>query len=129
MFFHISLPLLLTGAVNVMPASTTDKDRRQIQIETGYTEYLQCTDQQKATLNQAMQDARTIAEAGLEIYHDELSTENIPQYNKLIIEFNKQPAIDYFGPESKNGAYQQHIVGKETPSSSRWKTKVIHESF
>lgn len=95
--------------------STTGADGR-VRIRTSYLEYVDCkTDKdnnQAGILKQSLVDAITLAEAGLDYVNDELvSTKTFPRYAHRQVDFSKQAAIDYFGPVSRNAAYQQHIFG------------------
>ena len=69
-----------------------------------------CTDDQTKILNENVNDAVTLASAGLDYVNGELFV-TYPSYGHQQVDFSKQAAIDFFGPESKNQPYQQFIFG------------------
>ena len=79
-------------------------------VTTGYISYTQCNDDQSAALWQAVNDAVSLA-AGT-YGHDELKKRDGSVLKReQLIDFSTQAAIDYFGPPSKSGPYQQDIFG------------------
>jgi len=64
-----------------------------------------CSPEDVAVLEQTVQNAVELADAGLDQIRDKLSATSY-------LDFPKQVAIDFFGPESKNIAEQARIVGK-----------------
>lgn len=77
-------------------------------VTTGYISYTQCNDAQSAALWQAVNDAVSLA-AGT-YSHDSLKKRDGSVVKReQLISFNTQAAIDYFGPPSKSGPYQQDI--------------------
>lgn len=82
-----------------------------------------CSDDQTNILNQNVKDAVTLASAGLDYINDELFN-TYPNYGHQQVDFSKQAAIDFFGPESQNQPYQQFIFGGSHPGK-RLKTLII----
>lgn len=80
-------------------------------VTTGYISYTQCNDAQSAALWQAVNDAVSLA-AGT-YGHDGLKKRDGSLVKReQLIDFSSQAAIDYFGPRSRSGPYQQNIFGK-----------------
>ena len=82
-----------------------------------------CSNDQTNILNQNVKDAVTLASAGLDYINDEL-VNTYPNYGYQQVDFSKQAAIDFFGPESQNQPYQQFIFGGSHPGK-RLKTLII----
>lgn len=76
--------------------------------------FTDCSDDDTKTLKQNVKDAVTLASAGLDYINDEL-VNTYPQYGHQQVDFSKQAAIDFFGPESQNLPYQQFIFGELYP--------------
>ena len=110
----VLLFLLISGAVVAHPTPADDLPPAQVTIQTSF-KFAGCANKDADTLNQNINDAVTLAQAGLDYINDELltdSTTTYPQYGHQQVDFSKQAAIDFFGPESQNAPYQQHIFGK-----------------
>ena len=108
-FFLLVLPLALaypqTGTPVINPPATS------VNIETGFTGFAGCSNTQDTILKRNINDAVRLADAGLDEIHDELSPDTYPQRNHQQVDFSKQAAIDFFGPESKNAPEQSRIFG------------------
>lgn len=108
----LTLPLFLIAATAVAsPTPASNPPPTTVTAQTGFTHYVSCTQEEKDTLNQNVKDAVVLASAGLDYINDELAAQIYPQYGHRQVDFSKQAAIDFFGPESKNAPYQQHILG------------------
>lgn len=79
----------------VSPAATPTGT---VDILTSFLGYDGCNDTRKSILEQNIKDAVRLAEAGIDQRHDELSTLVVPD-----IDFDKQAALDFFGPTGQNG--------------------------
>lgn len=78
-------------------------------VTTGYISYTQCNDAQSAALWQAVNDAVSLA-AGTYGGHDELKKRDGSVLKReQLIDFRTRAAVDYFGPPSRSGPYQQNI--------------------
>ena len=102
--------LLIAGAVVGHPAPVDNAASPPVTVLTGFR-FAGCDQGQQDILNQNVQDAKILAAAGLDYINDELSTTTYPRYGHQQVDFSKQAAIDFFGPESQNVPYQQHIFG------------------
>lgn len=112
MAFSRLLPvLLLVSTAIAHPTPADDPAPDSARIQTSFT-HVGCSQEQIDILNQNVNDAVALAAAGLDYINDELVTKSYPQYGHRQVDFSKQAAIDFFGPESKNAPYQQHIFGK-----------------
>ena len=82
-----------------------------------------CSDDQTKILNENVNDAVTLASAGLDYINGDLFV-TYPSYGHQQVDFSKQAAIDFFGPESQNRPYQQFIFGK-LPTSKRLESLIV----
>ena len=108
-----ALLLLIAIIVTAAPTPADDPPAPQASILTGF-QFAGCSDDQVNILKQNVNDAVTLASAGLDYINDEL-VNTYPSYGHQQVDFSKQAAIDFFGPESQNGAYQQFIFGERRP--------------
>ncbi|KAL9598124.1 MAG: hypothetical protein Q9219_004680 [cf. Caloplaca sp. 3 TL-2023] len=107
----LSLVLLfsiITVKVLASPTPADDTPRRDVSILTGF-QYKDCSADRVNILKQNINDAVALASAGLDEVRDELVDEKYPQWNHQQVDFSKQAAIDFFGPEKQNGPYQVFI--------------------
>ena len=79
-------------------------------VTTGYISYTQCNDDQSAALWQAVNDAVSLA-AGTYGHDGFKKRDGSVLKREQLIDFSSQAAIDYFGPQSRSGPYQQSIFG------------------
>ena len=103
------LSLIVTAAIAAPQAANAPPDP-QPSILTSF-KFAGCSDDQTNILNQNVKDAVTLASAGLDYVNDELVA-TYPSYGHQQVDFSKQAAIDFFGPESQNLPYQQFIFGR-----------------
>jgi len=112
LFFLLSLLVIALAAPQDAPTATIVSTTGTVNILTGFTGYASCNDTQTNIIKQAALDAQKIADAGLDAIHDELLTQVYPQKNHQQVDFSKQAAIDFFGPESQNAPEQARIFGE-----------------
>jgi|SRR5579871_4527460 len=98
-----SLSSTTTLSGNVLPST--------VSIETSYTGYAGCNAAQVAILKQSADDAQKLADAGLDSVRDEFFN---PQRDHQQVDFSKQAAIEFFGPEKENVREQARIFGGYT---------------
>lgn len=110
MLLRSSLLSLIVTAAFAAPQATNASPEPQPSILTSF-KFAGCTDDQTKILNQNVNDAVTLASAGLDYINGELFVA-YPSYGHQQIDFSKQAAIDFFGPESHNLPYQQFIFGR-----------------
>jgi hypothetical protein len=108
--FLLVLPLWTAIAEAATP--TTNPISSTIDILTSYTGYDNCTDDYISILKQTVNDAQKVADAGLDDIHDELVSHVYPQRNHQQVDFSKEAAIEFFGPEKENAPEQARIFGK-----------------
>lgn len=101
---------LIAITVIAAPRPADDPSVPDVSILTSF-KFAGCSDDQTNILSQNVKDAVTLAAAGLEIVHDELSTDHKTLLVQKI-DFSKQAAIDFFGPEWQNLPYQEFITGE-----------------
>lgn len=106
-FFFLILVHRTFAQTPTTPSSATDT----VDILTSFTGYAGCNPDQKGKIEQAAKDAVTIADAGLDIVHDELFANAYPHKGVKQVDFGKQAAIEYFGPEQRNTPEQARILG------------------
>lgn len=107
---------LLFPLVACRPGTPVLKPRASsVDVLTSYTGFAGC-DKKTAhgrvyadILKQAAKDAVTIADAGLDEIRDELLPAGYPQKYHQQVDFSKQAAIEFFGPEKQN-YYEQARV-------------------
>jgi hypothetical protein len=108
MIFFIFALLLLVATSIATPTPATNDDPNSIDIQTSFLDYLGCSVDNVTILKTNIDDSVRLANSGLRKARDELSTNAKARY----IDSSQQAAIDFFGPESKNKQYQEHITGE-----------------
>ena len=109
--FH--LVFLLGAALAQTPAASGSAAEGTVDILTSFTGYAGCSADQTNMLKQAAKDAVTIADAGLDTIRDELLLAIFfPQRNHKQVDFSKEAAIEYFGPEKENYPEQARVFGE-----------------
>ncbi|KAI9749029.1 MAG: hypothetical protein M4579_007031 [Chaenotheca gracillima] len=119
MFFILSL-LLLAATTIASPTPVADPDPPTLTAQTAFTQYVSCSQDEVNILNQNVKDAAALANTGLDYINDDLTTGTYPQYGHQQVDFSKQAAIDFFGPESQNGPYQQRIFDTMLKASNAY---------
>lgn len=104
---------LIAITVIAAPTPADDPPAPDASILTSF-KFAGCSKDQTKILNQNVKDAVTLASAGLDYVNDEL-VNTYPRYGHQQVDFSKQAAIDFFGPESQNQPYQQFILGESHP--------------
>ena len=103
------LSLIVTAAI-AAPQATNAPPDPQPSILTSF-KFAGCSGDQTNILNQNVKDAVTLASAGLDYFNDQLVT-TYPSYGHQQVDFSKQAAVDFFGPESQNFPYNQFNFGE-----------------
>jgi hypothetical protein len=111
-FLWLSLLEIALASPQAAPTATTVSTTGTVNILTSFTGYVLCNDNKTKILQQTAIDAQRIADAGLDAIHDELFAEVCPQKNHQQVDFSKQAAIDFLGPESQNFPEQVRIFGE-----------------
>ncbi|KAL8885017.1 MAG: hypothetical protein Q9205_005625 [Flavoplaca limonia] len=122
----LSLVLLFSFVtVNILASPTPVDDAppsnappSDVSVLTGF-QYKDCDGDQVNILKQNINDAVELASAGLDYVNDEL-VDAYPQYGHQQVDFSKQAAIDFFGPESQNGPYQVFIFDAMLKASNAY---------
>jgi hypothetical protein len=101
--------LLLLAALQLatcVPLASPQKSPSgEISTQTSYLFDASCNDAQKEIIRQAHLDALVLANAALEECDRGLGATDL----EPCVDFNSRAAIDFWGPGSRNGPYQQHI--------------------
>ncbi|KAI9847632.1 MAG: hypothetical protein M1837_002206 [Sclerophora amabilis] len=105
----LTLFLLWIAATAIASPAPAANPVPQVTSQTGFTEYISCSDDQIGILKKSAKDAVTLALAGLDYINDELINGDYPQFAHSQVDFSKQAAIDFFGPEAQNYPHQQRI--------------------
>ena len=118
------LSLIVTAAFAAPQAANaaTASPDPQPSILTSF-KFAGCSDDQTKILNENVNDAVTLASAGLDYINGDLFV-TYPSYGHQQVDFSKQAAIDFFGPESQNRPYQQFIFGK-LPTGKRLESLIV----
>ena len=106
--FILFFSLIVTAAFAAPQAAIAPPDPEP-SILTSF-KFAGCSDDQTTILNQDVNDAVTLASTGLDYINELVVT--YPSYGHQQVNFSKQAAIDFFGPESQNLPYQQFIFGR-----------------
>lgn len=115
LLFFSFFPLIAITVI-AAPTPADDAPAPDASILTSF-KFAGCSDDQANILNQNVKDAVALASAGLDYVNDEL-VDTYPQYGHQQVNFSKQAAIDFFGPESQNRPYQQFIFLEPTTQQS-----------
>lgn len=118
MLFLISFLSLIAITAIATPTPADDPPTPNASILTGF-KFAGCSDSETNILNQNIKDAVTLASAGLDYVSDEL-VNTYPSYGHQQVDFSKQAAIDFFGPESQNRPYQQFIFGESNQEMTQY---------
>ena len=122
MLLLFSLLSLIVTAALAAPQATNAPPEPQPSILTSF-KFAGCSDDQTKILNENVNDAVTLASAGLDYINEELFV-GYPGYGHQQVDFSKQAAIDFFGPESQNRPYQQFIFGR-LPTCKRLESLIV----
>lgn len=93
------------------PSTASNKEYNadgSFNVTTGYISYTQCSDAQSAALWQAVNDAVSLA-AGTYSHAGLKKRGGSVLKREQLIDFSSQAAVDFFGPPSRSGPYQQDI--------------------
>lgn len=100
--FTVTVNLNLTNPLNASANGTYN-------VTTGYFDYIECNNTQISQLIRAVTDAVSLAAETFT--NGELKIDASNQIN-----FDSQAAIDYFGPPSRNQAFQSNIQSMQCSS-------------
>jgi hypothetical protein len=78
---------------------------------TAFIGFAGCGNSNVTILKQTFKDLIRLADAGLDSIHDELLPDGYPSRKNQQVDFSKQAAIEFFGPESENAPEQARIFG------------------
>lgn len=95
-------------------------EQDSVSIQTSFIKYVSCPNEHIDILKRTIDDAVRLASAGLDYINDGLSRASYPQKAHQQVDFSKEAAIEFFGPESENFFEQARIFGKFPTPPPLW---------